>query len=103
MKRSLFVLLSLVAMNANADWHGGVVRTLGFGYDGQTLVLEITGLTKTTCTCYPPWPGMLCVSRARQDFKEIYAFLLKARGVKEPIQVAIDETTCDVLALYESQ
>jgi hypothetical protein len=99
----ILAALFLVAMPVGADWHGGVVRTLGFGYDGQTLVFEITGLTKTTCTCYTPWPNSLCVSRAREDFKEVYAFLLKARAIKEPIQVNIDENTCSVLAMYEAE
>jgi hypothetical protein len=101
MKRLIGATLLLVAMSANGDWHEGAVRALGFGYDGQSLVFEIAGLTKAGCTCYSPWPGSLCVSRTRQDFKEIYAFLLKARATKEPIQVNIDENTCDVLALYE--
>jgi hypothetical protein len=65
------------------------------------LVLTIDGLSKTACTCYSPWPNNLCVSRTRQDFKEIYAFLLKARAMKQPIQVNIDEVTCDVVAMYE--
>jgi hypothetical protein len=29
---------------------------LGLGYDGQTLVFEMTGLTRNNCTCYTPWP-----------------------------------------------
>ena len=103
MKRIICAALLLASIPASADWHGGGVRTLGFGYDGQTLVFEITGLTKTACTCYPPWPNSLCVSRTREDFKEIYAFLLKARATKEPVQVNIDENTCSVLALYEAE
>jgi hypothetical protein len=102
MRRLFCVGIVLVSTSANADWHSGVVRTLGFGYDGQTLVFEIAGLTRTNCTCYPTWPNSLCVSRTRADFKEIYAFLLEARAVKEPIEVNIDETTCSALALYET-
>ena len=102
MKRVLSILLfAACCTTANADWHSGMVRTLGFGYDGQTLVFEISGLSRTNCTCYSPWPNSLCVSRARTDFKEIYAFLLKARAVKEPIEVNIDEVTCSVTAMYE--
>ena len=100
MKR-LLALLLLTPMTASADWHEGVIYSLGFGYDGQALVFTITGLNKTTCTCYSPWPNNLCVGRTRQDFKEIYAFLLKARAMRQPINVNIDENTCDVLALYE--
>jgi hypothetical protein len=102
MKRLVLVLSLLVSMNARADWHTGTLLSLGFGYDGQSLVLALNGLNKTTCTCYSPWPGNLCVARSRQDFKEIYAFLLKARVMKTPIEVNIDETTCYVQALYET-
>jgi hypothetical protein len=88
MQRLVLVLSLLVSMNARADC--------------QSLVLALNGLNKTTCTCYSPWPGNLCVARSREDFKEIYAFLLKARAMKTPIEVNIDETTCYVQALYET-
>jgi hypothetical protein len=102
MKKLLVMLSLLIPMTAFADWHTGTMTVLGFGYGGNTpVVLGISGVTKTTCTCYPNWPVNLCLSRARQDFKEVYAFLLKARAVREPVKINIDETTCEVLAVYE--
>jgi hypothetical protein len=86
---------------ANAAWHTGVVRSLGFGYDGLTVVFRIAGLSKTGCTCYTPWSDHLCLDRNRQSFSLEYAFLLKARAIKEPIDVNIDETTCAVIAIWE--
>jgi hypothetical protein len=98
----LALLLAAWSVGARAGWHAGTVRSLGFSYDSQTVVFTISGLTKSTCTCYATWPTDMCVHRSRQDFKEIYAFLLKARATGQTVQVNINETTCDVLALYES-
>jgi hypothetical protein len=102
MKRLLMIVVAFLPMNANADWHQGAVQMLSFGYDGQTLAFRIAGVSKTTCTCYSPWPDHLCVSRTRQDFKELYAFFLKARATREPVWVYIDESTCSLLAAYET-
>jgi hypothetical protein len=96
----LLVTFLLPLASATADWHTGTVRSLGFGYDGQTVVFRIAGLSKSGCTCYSPWSDHLCLDRARQSFSQEYAFLLKASAMKEPVDVNINETTCAVIALW---
>jgi hypothetical protein len=51
---------------------------------------------------YALGPTNICFSRARQNLKEICAFLLK-RMVREPIVAHIVEDMCSVLAAYEAE
>jgi hypothetical protein len=94
--------LVIAAPSAHADWHAGTVTTLGFGYDGTTVIFKISSLNKTGCTCYSPWPDSLCLDRNRTSFREEYALLLKNRATKQPVAVNIDETTCTLVAIYET-
>jgi hypothetical protein len=102
MKLIMVGVFLLVASRAGVDWHTGRVSVFSFGYDGVTVVLEIAGLSKTACTCYPTWPTSLCLNRSRQSFREEYALSLKARATDAPIHVYIDESTCGVFAMYEN-
>jgi hypothetical protein len=86
---------------ANADWHTGTVTRLGVGYDGSTVILFVSGWSRSNCTCYPGWPDSMCLDRTRTSFKEEYASILRARATGQTIQVNIDEVTCKVIALYE--
>jgi len=94
--------LGLISQSALAAWHQGKVTTIGFGYDGTTVVFAISDWTKSNCTCYAPSVGNMCLNRARTSFKEEYAMLLAARNDGHEVFVNIDETTCTVEAMYET-
>jgi hypothetical protein len=103
MKKILFVVSVLLATSARADWHTGSVTSIGFGYDASTIVFKISGLTKTSCTCYSAWPSYLCIDKARDSWKEEFALLLKASATKELIEININETTCKPIAVLSSE
>ncbi len=96
-RATLGLLLAPAASPALADWHAGKVTQLAIGYDGST----ITFLNRSNCTCYSPWPGLMCLDRTRATHKEEFAMLLRARATATDINVHIDEGTCRVVALYE--
>lgn len=100
----VFVVLFLVcfASIANADWHTGKVSYIGVGYDGETITLKIEGWSRSNCTCYSSWPSHMCLdnSRATKKFEE--AFILSARARQAPIKVNLDETTCKISSVAES-
>src|SRR5262245_39815978 len=102
LKRSLLaIILCGLAATAGADWHQGKVTSLGFAYDGTTVVFTIDTVSRSNCVCYPPWPNNMCLNRSRPSFKEEFAWLLKVRTVGQSINVNVDENTCMVLAMYE--
>jgi hypothetical protein len=99
------VLLSFavfLAPAAHADWHGGKVTTVQIAYDGRTIVFTLAGHSRTNCTCYSPWPNTLCLNRARDSFKEEVAMLYSVRARAADLNVNIDEATCSVVAMYET-
>ncbi len=91
-----------VSQTANADWHIGRIVQINFGYDGSTITFIVEGWTRNNCTCYSTWPNTMCLDRTRTSFKEELAWILKARATGQSIGANIDETTCKVVALYES-
>jgi hypothetical protein len=95
-------VMSIVAFPAWADWHAGLVTTLSVGYDGSTIAFRIAGWSRTDCTCYAVWNVDMCLDRTRLTFREEYTMLLKARAAGTPISVNINETTCTVIAMVES-
>lgn len=102
---SRFVLAFLLVastMPAFADWRAGKIVFIGFGYDGSTVTVDLSGWDRTDCSCYSPWPTYMCLDRTRTSFKEEYALLLKARMMDQAVNVNIDETTCTIIAMYES-
>jgi hypothetical protein len=94
--------LALAAPLAHADWHIGKILSLNIAYDGSTITFALAGHTRTNCTCYPTWPNTLCLNRSRLTFKEEVAFLYSARARDKEIAANIDEASCSVVALYET-
>ena len=49
------------------------------GYDGVTVTFKLDGWVRSDCTCYGPWPSLMCLNSARaaHDFEK--ALLLAAR------------------------
>jgi hypothetical protein len=99
---ALGILMLTLSPSALADWHTGVIDQLGIGYDGVTVVFRLGGWTRTNCTCYSSWPDQMCLDRTRTSFKEEYAWILRARASNQRVMAHIDETTCKVLALFET-
>ncbi|HEX7026319.1 MAG TPA: hypothetical protein VF268_03695 [Gammaproteobacteria bacterium] len=97
-----FLILSVFAFTAFADWHTGTVRHLAVGYDGVTVTFKLDGWVRSDCTCYGPWPSLMCLNSAREahDFEK--ALLLAARARGSVIRANIDESTCQVKAIYEA-
>ena len=100
--RCLLGLLVLAAPTAQADWHGGKPTSLKFGYDGTTVTFNISGYSRTDCTCYATWNTDLCLNPSRPNFKAEVAFLMSARARGTDVFVNVDETTCYVVAMYEA-
>lgn len=100
---SFFVSLVLIVSSSvvRADWHAGIIKQLNVGYDGATISFNLDGWTRTDCTCYSTWPGMMCLDKTREahDFEK--SMLLSARARGSVIHAYIDETTCKVKAIYE--
>jgi hypothetical protein len=94
--------LALAAPLAHADWHIGKILSLNIAYDGSTITFALAGHTRNNCTCYATWPNTLCLNRSRLTFKEEVAFLYSARARDKEIAVNIDEASCSVVALYET-
>jgi hypothetical protein len=97
------VFLGSMVSPAFADWHYGTVSGLSVAYDGSTVVVIVSGWSRTNCTCYSTWPTAACLDRTRTSFHEEYALLLSARRTGQPVGINIDETTCTVLAIDDSQ
>jgi len=92
----------LSASVAHADWHSGKLIRIQIGYDGNTVSFVTTGSTRTNCTCYSAWPDVMCLNRSRASFKEEIALLYLARGRNSTIAYNIDEASCEVVAMYET-
>jgi hypothetical protein len=93
----------LAAGTASADWRSGRVVRVAIGYEGSIVAFQLEGHKNSLpCTCPTYWTGYICLNRARESFKEEYAFLLSAKARDVVINVNIDETTCKVTATYES-
>ncbi|BDU37579.1 hypothetical protein [Vibrio nigripulchritudo] len=102
MKKLLFAFLLIASSASYADWHHGKIEIISIGYDGKTISIGQAGSTKTNCTCYPTWPNLYCLNRDRISFNEEYALLLAAKSRGQPVALNIDETTCQVTAMYEN-
>ncbi|EGU49883.1 hypothetical protein VINI7043_26265 [Vibrio nigripulchritudo ATCC 27043] len=102
MKKLLFTLLLIASSASYADWHHGKIEMIAIGYDGKTISIGQAGSTKTNCTCYPTWPNRYCLNRDRISFNEEYALLLAAKSRGQSVALNIDETTCQVIAMYEN-
>jgi hypothetical protein len=90
------------ASGAHADWHGGKLVRIQVAYDGNTITFVTTGYTRNNCTCYASWPDSMCLNRDHVSFKEEVALVYLARAKGSTLSYNIDETTCSVLAMYES-
>jgi hypothetical protein len=106
MNKHLVRLLATVALltaagPASADWHAGKATGIHIGYDGSTVMLLLSGWTRTNCTCYSTWPTYMCLNRTRTSFKEEFAILLKARANDDNLAINIDEASCSIIALSE--
>lgn len=89
---------------AEAGWHEGRVTALKFAYDGTTVTFNISGYSRTNCTCYPSWSSDLCLDPSRTGtHKAELAFLMSARARGTTVHVNVDETTCFVVAMYETE
>jgi hypothetical protein len=100
--KTILVMLSLVAPASYADWHGGKVTQMNIGYEGNMITFVLEGWSRNDCTCYPTWPGSMCLNRNRLTYKEEVAMLLSARARGTGLFANIDEATCSVVALYEA-
>lgn len=90
------------ATPAYADWHLGKIISMGHAYDGQTITFKVSGWVRSNCTCYSPWPDAMCLDRMRTSFSEDYAWLLRARATGQQVWANIDENSCRIIALFES-
>ena len=99
--KGLIVALALASTSAHADWHSGKVSAFKIGYDGNSVMFNLSGLSRTNCTCYAAWPSDLCLNPSHLGYKVEIAMLMSARARDTDIYVNIDETTCFVLAMYE--
>lgn len=102
--RAAFAIAALLAASPSlADWHSGTVTQLGVGYDGSTITVVISGWSRNNCTCYPAWPNTACLNRSRASFSQEYAQLLSARRAGTTISINIDETSCSIISVYETE
>jgi hypothetical protein len=106
MKSGIKGLLAAVALlsasAAHADWHSGKLIRTQIAYDGSTVTFVTTGYARSNCQCYSSWPDSMCLNRSRVSFKEEVGLLYLARGRNSTIAYNIDETTCQVVAIYET-
>jgi hypothetical protein len=98
----IMLALSLGASMARADWHVGKILSLNINYEGTFITFALAGHSRNNCTCYSAWPNTLCLNRTRATYKEEVAFLYSARARDKEIGVNIDEASCSVVALYET-
>jgi hypothetical protein len=96
------LLLSLGASMAHADWHIGKILSLNINYEGTFITFALTGHSRNNCTCYSTWPNTMCLNRNRLTYKDEVAFLYSARARDKEIGVHIDEASCSVVAMYET-
>jgi hypothetical protein len=102
-KKYLFAVVALLSASAaNADWHGGKIIRIQIAYDGSSVVFVVAGHTRNNCTCYAAWPDTMCLNRSRASFKEEVAMLYMTRARGGTISYNIDENTCQVQAMYET-
>ncbi|MBU4485159.1 hypothetical protein KKA47_07055 [bacterium] len=94
------VFLFLFSVSAQAAWHSGEITALSISSNG-TVAMVISGWVRDNCTCYSSWPSYMCLDRDRPSFKEEYAMALSAKARNKALSVAIDETTCKVIAIEE--
>jgi hypothetical protein len=106
MRAALTTLVAMLglfsASAANADWHGGKILRIQVAYDGSTITFVTTGYTRNNCLCYANWGDSMCLNRDRLSFKEEVALLYLVRARGGTLNYNIDETTCRVVALYET-
>lgn len=101
--RLLAIVVGLIWTTfANADWHSGKVTAVQIAYDGSTITFVAAGHVRSNCTCYAAWPNSMCLNRSRLSFKEEVAMLYSVRARAGVLAYNIDETTCQVVAMYES-
>jgi hypothetical protein len=92
----------LSASAANADWHSGKIIRIQVAYDGSTITFVTTGYVRSNCACYAAWPDSMCLNRSRASFREEVAMLYMARARGSTFAYNIDEATCQVVAMYET-
>lgn len=102
MVKGLMVVLALSSASAQADWHMGKPTSLKIGYDGRSVMFNLSGLSRTNCTCYAAWNSDLCLNPIRESYKTEIAMLMSARARGTDVYVNIDEVTCFVTAMYEA-
>lgn len=95
----LLVIAFLWPCGTYAGWYSGDVTSVAYGYDGATVAFQVTNVTKTSCTCYSPWPTYLCLNAQRNTHKAEIATLLAARMASRKVTVNIDEATCMAVAV----
>ena len=101
MKKLVTLVLFFCSLNVFADWHRGKITMVAIGYDGKTVSIGQEGFDRTNCTCYSSWPNRYCLDRSRESFKDEYALLLSAQARNKSVSIHIDESTCNITALYE--
>jgi len=98
----LAVALLVWSASSFGGWHTGKVEYIGVGYDGVTITVNITGWSRSDCTCYPTWPAHMCMDSSRQTHAFEKAMLLAVRARDAVVAINIEETTCRIIALYEN-
>jgi len=101
-KRVVAAVVVFAAATAQADWHTGRITQMGMAYDGSTVTFVLEGWSRSNCTCSSAWGNNMCLDRNRVSFKEDAAMVLSARARGTPLMANIDETTCKIVALYET-
>lgn len=99
---AIALALILGASSAHAAWHVGKILSLNINYEGTFITFALTGHSRNNCTCYSAWPNTMCLNPSRATYKEEVAFLYSARARDKEIGVHIDEASCSVVALYET-
>jgi len=102
MRILVITFLLILSNTSSAGWHTGKVSYIGVGYDGATITLKIEGWSRSDCTCYSSWPSHMCLDNTRETKKFEEALILTTRAKQMPIKVHLDEATCKINSVVES-
>ena len=102
MKLLVLIVGLMASASSFAGWYSGKIEMIAVGYDGRTISIAQENSTRNDCTCYPTWPNRYCMDRSRESFSEEYALLLSAKARGASVALHIDETTCQIRAMYEN-
>lgn len=83
-----------------AGWHSGKLDNIGFAYEGSQVTFRLIGVS-LSCACPTYWQQYICLNPNRQTYKEEYALLLSAKARDAELHVNVDESTCQIIAIYE--